>query len=88
MKPKEGFLLREVDGTNLVVAVGRASLEFSGMITLNRVGAFLWKCLEKDPTEEALVAQVLAHYEVDEVRARTDVAAFLQKARDAGLLEG
>ena len=42
MKIKEGFILREVAGNYIVVAVGSAVKQFNGVITLNETGAFLW----------------------------------------------
>ncbi len=87
MKPKEGFLLREVDDTSIVVATGTAATEFSGLITLNQTGTFLWRCLEKDVTEDELVAALTSEYEIDETIARRDVQAFIQRAKDAGLLD-
>lgn len=47
MKIKEGYLLREVAGSNIVVPIGEGELNFSGVITLNDVGAFFWRNLEK-----------------------------------------
>ena len=52
MKIKEGYLLREVAGSNIVVPVGSGNMDFSGVITLNEVGSFIWKQLEKDTTKE------------------------------------
>jgi len=46
MKVKEGYMLREVAGNSVVVAVGKATLDFNGLITLNSTGTFLWKLLE------------------------------------------
>jgi len=87
MKPKDGFLLRELDGTSIVVATGAALTEFSGLITLNATGTFLWKRLEQGATEEDLVAALIGEYEIGEEIARRDVAAFIARANDAGLLE-
>ena len=87
MRPKEGFLLRELDGTAIVVATGAALGEFSGLITLNATGTFLWKRLEQGATEEELVAALLGEYEIGEEIARRDVKAFLDRAMTAGLLE-
>lgn len=87
MRPKEGFLLRELDGTAIVVATGAALTEFSGLITLNASGTFLWKRLEQGATEEDLVAALMNEYEIGEDVARRDVAAFIARAKDAGLLE-
>lgn len=87
MKPKDGFLLREVDGTSIVVATGDAAMEFSGLITLNQTGTLLWRCLEQNATEDDMVAKLLEEYDIDEESARRDVNAFVARARDAGLLE-
>ena len=87
MKPKDGFLLREVDGTSIVVATGDAATEFSGLITLNQTGTLIWKCLETGATEDDMVAKLISEYDIDEESARRDVKAFVTRALDAGLLE-
>ena len=87
MKPKAGLLLREIDGTSIVVATGDAMNSFSGLITLNRTGTFLWRCLENGATEDELVASLLEEYKIDEALARKDVQAFVARAKDAELLE-
>ncbi len=86
MKIKDGFILREVAGSYLVVAVGAAVKAFNGMINLNETGAFLWKLLEKGATEEEAVAELLKEYDVDEETAKADVKAFVSKLTEAGLL--
>lgn len=87
MKVKEGFLLREVAGSFVVVPVGKAAVDFGGMMTLNPVGAFVWRALETPTTEAAIVEQVLAAYDVDAQTAQRDVRIYLDKLRAAGLLE-
>ncbi len=86
MKIKDGFILREVAGSYLVVAVGAAVKQFNGMINLNETGAFLWRILEKGATEEEAVAELLKEYDVDEETAKADVKAFVSKLTEAGLL--
>ncbi len=87
MKIKEGYLLRTVAGSNIVVPVGEGSMDFSGVITLNEVGAFLWKGLESDNTQDGLLTALLGEYEVDEAVAKADIADFVDKLKGAGLLE-
>ena len=48
MKIKDGFMLSGVAGSYVVVPVGAVQADFTGMITLNPVGAFLWGKLEKE----------------------------------------
>ena len=85
MKIKDGFLLREVAGQNVVMPMS-GDLYLNMMITLNETGAFLWKQLETDKDEAALVAALLAEYDVDAQTAQKSVVAFVQKLSDNGFL--
>ncbi|MBP5466383.1 MAG: PqqD family protein, partial [Clostridia bacterium] len=71
MKIKDGFILREVAGSFIVVAVGEAVKTFKGIVNLNETGAFLWKILERGATEEELLKKMLEEYDVDEQTAKT-----------------
>lgn len=87
MKIKSDFMLREVAGYYVVVPVGSGALDFNGVINLNESGATLWRAMENDVTEEELVATLTSEYEVDEDRAKADVAAFVNKMKEAKLIE-
>ena len=81
MKIKEGFLLRQVAGQTVVLPTGD-ELDLNMMITLNGTGAFLWELLQEETTEEEMVKALLAEYDVDEARAKTSVAAFVNQLRE------
>lgn len=83
MKLKEGFVLRQVAGSWVVVAVGRTSVSFDGMLSLNDSGALLWKALSEG---RDLVAALTEEYEVSREQAARDVDEFLQTIRQAGCL--
>ena len=87
MKIKPDFMLRSVAGQNVVVPVGNAAISFNGMINLNESGAFLWQAMTKDITKEALVEALLAEYDIDRALAEKDVDAFVNKMREAKLLD-
>lgn len=87
MKIKDGFLLRTLGDTHVVVPVGQASIDLRGMISLNATGAFLWEALQDDQTEESLTALLLETYDVDKDRAAADVARFVQLLRENALVE-
>lgn len=88
MKIKSGFLLRTIAGCKIVVAVGRRTVEFNGIINLNDTGAFLWERLEKGATEDELVSAILETYtDVDEPTARESVRSFVKTLRDGGCLD-
>lgn len=86
MKLKEGFILRQVAGKTVVLPSGD-ELDLNLMITLNGTGAFLWEHLQKETTQEALVAALLGEYDVDEVTARQSVVTFVEKLIDHGFME-
>lgn len=87
MKIKEGFVLREVAGKAVVIAVGEASKTFHGMINLNASGKMIWQGVENGKNETEIVDSLLDQYEVDRERAERDVREMLQKMKEAGILE-
>ncbi len=87
MKIKEGYLLREVAGSNIVVPLGAAELDLGGMMTLNEVGAFVWHALEENTNEEQIVKALLSEYDVEEAVAARDVHTYIEKLREKGLIE-
>ena len=86
MKIKEGFILRKISDTYVVVAVGEAAKDFKGMVTLNETGGFLWEKLAEGADADALKTALLAEYDVDEATAKADVANFLSRLEEAGAL--
>ena len=87
MKVKDGFILRTIAGSHIIVPVGSASVDFNGMISLNDSAAFLWKQIEKGAEIEDLVKALLNEYEVDEDTARTCSVNFVEKLKEAGCIE-
>ena len=87
MKIREGFILREVAGNYIVVAVGDAVKNFNGVINLNETGAFLWKELAKGATVEDLKNALLSEYDVDDATALRDAQAFVDKLTEAKLVK-
>ncbi len=86
MKLKEGFILREVAGENVVVPSGD-TLNLNMMITLNETGRFLWERLETGAEEADLVNALLGEYDVSEADAKAHVSAFIEKLSTHDFLE-
>lgn len=88
MKIKDSFLLKNVAGRMIVVPVGKATLDFNAMITLNDTGAFLFEKLQKaDMSVEQLVEALTAEYEVSKETARQDIEKFIENVTAAGITE-
>lgn len=86
MKLKEGFLIRELADSYVVVSVDQKKNGFHGMIQLNKTGAFLWSQLQKVHTREALVCAVLEQYDATKEEAEENVDRFIQTLKKAGIL--
>ena len=86
MKLKDGFVLREVAGSCVVVPVG-AELNFNGMITLNETGKTLWMALSEEKDIDGLVAALCSEYDVDETTARAGAESFVEKLRAHGFID-
>lgn len=79
MKRNTDFLLRNVADTLVIVPVGKAAVDFPGMITVNDTGAYLWELLETAQTIQTLTQALVDRYEVDEQQALMDVKAFTER---------
>ena len=87
MKLKYRFVVREVSGQSVAVAVGTDHGKFNGMVKLNATGAFLMGLLnEKDLSRQELLEAVVNRYDVTEERAAANLDSFLDVLRQGGLL--
>ncbi len=87
MKIKPGYKLRKMCDSSIVVAVGKSSADFNGMVTLNETGELLWTRLSQGAEESELVALLVAEYDIDEQTASADVKTFVEKIKGEGFLE-
>ena len=86
MKIKDGFVVREVAGSYVVMNIG-GDVSFNGMITLNELGAFIWKAIEDGDNAEEIAKKIIAEYEIDFETALEDTKVFIEKMNGAGVLE-
>lgn len=77
MRIKEGYVLREVAGSYVVVPSGERSKEFNGMVNLNESGSVLWKRAGREFDRTALISELLDIYNVSEQQAAEDVDRFI-----------
>lgn len=80
----ENFIKRQIGSGFAIVAVGAATKQFNGMISVNETGSFIWECLTEPLTLEELVGKVTGHYEIDAETAKKDVLAFLDVLKGVG----
>lgn len=87
MRINKELVKRNVAGEVLLIPVGKSVFDYNGLMILNETGSFLWDLLPNAESEEDLVRQLLAEYEVSEEEAAADVREFIQKTRELGIID-
>ena len=86
MKLKYNFIVRNVAGQAVALAIGNEDNKFNGMIKLNSIGEFIFKLLENDITTDEIVNKITENYEVSAEEARSSIEAYLENLRANDLI--
>lgn len=78
---EDAVVWRTLDDQTVLLA-----LDSSTYLQLNATGTLLWPMLVEGTTPAALIAALVAHFDVDADRAAADVDAFLDGCRRQRLL--
>ena len=63
MKTKDGFVLREMCGENIITGEGLEHINFNKLISLNSTAAFLWNAVAgKEFTPESMAQLLVDEY--------------------------
>ncbi|MBQ3417804.1 MAG: PqqD family protein [Ruminococcus sp.] len=87
MKIKPDFILKNIAGSFVVIPLRSAAVNFNAVIKLSETGAFLWEKLSQGAQKDELVRALLSEYDVDEATASADVDKFIDKLKEADLVE-
>jgi hypothetical protein len=86
MRIKEGYILRKIAGSDMVVPVGNNIADFNGIITLNESATFLWRHLQKGIELSDLVKTLAEEYKLSDEQAQEDTENFVARLQQATLL--
>lgn len=88
MRIKEGFVLREVCGSKVVMGEGLENINFHKIVNLNDSAAYLWnEVLGKDFDAEMMADLLCERYDVEREKALEDSKVLAQKFLEAGVAE-
>lgn len=80
MKISSNYVIREIAGDYIIVPIGQAVFDFQGLITVNEIGAFIWKLLqENDLTLNEIETAIKDECEVESSIVKKDVIDFLNQ---------
>lgn len=60
---------------------------FRGAVLMNELSAFLWEKMQTSITRDGLLAEILAHYAIDEETAAADLDAALAEMKQMRVIE-
>ena len=86
MRIKEGFVLRQMCGENIVAGEGLEHINFNKLISLNSTAAYLWQELVgKEFTVDEMAELLIARYGIDKELALKDSEALANAWADSGI---
>lgn len=86
MKIKEGFVLRQMCGENIVAGEGLEHINFNKLISLNSSAAYLWQELAgKEFTIEEMADLLISRYGIERELALKDSEALAKAWAEAGI---
>lgn len=86
MTIKKELVKRQIAGDTILVPIGTAVYDASGLFVLNELGAFIWDLLPNVDTAEEICKAVLEQYEVTQSEAMQDIQEFLAELRRMEIL--
>ena len=87
MKLKYNFVINEVAGKKVAVAVGADLANFNGFIRMNENSAFIFNLLKNDVTEDDIIAALVKEFGAeDNEELRTGVREFVAGLEAEGVL--
>lgn len=85
MKLREEFILHEANGSQVLVATGKA--RFSGMVRCNRSAAAIVECLMRGASEAEICDSLERRFDAPRSVIAADVGRVLAQLRDIGAID-
>lgn len=87
MKIKDGFIMKDVAGSKVVLPLGERQTEIRGIITFNDIGAEVFNMLDGTNSVEEIIAKIVKDYDAPYEIVKSDVEKLIEKMRANGLVE-
>lgn len=85
MKIKDGFIIHETNGEQIMVAAG--NIKFAGLVRNNESAAFIVDCLKVDTTLGEILNKMSEKYDAPREVMKRDIEKILNKLKSIGALD-
>ncbi|MBI5009055.1 MAG: PqqD family protein [Bacteroidia bacterium] len=72
---------RKTGNEYVLVPIANNIADMNSVFTLNESGAFIWELIDGKRDIEAIIAEMVKEYDIDETTAGEDVLSFLEKMK-------
>ena len=86
MTIREGFVLKEVAGNYVIIAIGDDVLDFNDIITVNEIGALIWNNMIENKSKGEIISVILSEYDIDEKTASEDFDTFINQLKSVNII--
>lgn len=86
MKLKYNFLIQEVAGTYMAVAIGDGAENFKGMIKMNGTAKRVFELIQQGLSEKAIADTMLEEYDASESDIQKSIDAMVNQLKSQNLL--
>ena len=84
---REGIVLREVAGEQILVPIRRNVADLKAIFALNNVGRCIWELLDGVRGVDGILAELVERFDVTAEEASMDLDSFVERLSQAGLVE-
>ncbi len=82
---KNDYSLRQAAGKYWLLDMTQKGIPYKRPMTLNEVGAKIWKLMEQELTEGEIAGELAMEYEIDEKQLQDDVEQFINQLKAYGV---
>ena len=86
MRLAKGYQLRAAAGEYWLLNMEQKGVPYQSPLSINSVGAELWKQLQAGKSTESIVTELSEQYEISKENIQEDVLAFLDQLKTLGIL--
>lgn len=87
LKQSNIYIYRTIAGESLLIPVFGEGVSMDALYSLNKVGTFIWKALEKPILIEDLIRLVAGEFDGDIETIVSDVSEFLASLEEIGAIQ-
>jgi hypothetical protein len=82
----DNLVTRQIAGETIVVPIAGSVGELNAIYTLNPIGTMIWEMLKVATPDRMIINRLCQEYEIAPEAAASDLTAFLDSLRAAGLI--